>query len=84
MATPAQTDQDQFRFRRAAFYSSVKSKVGLIAAKAAALRINMNIDSRSAWSPRVLRLGASLPLTPPPLLLTSSVFFHTDPEPKLR
>ena len=45
MGMPAQPDQDQFRFRRAAFYSSLKSKVGLIAAKAAALRINMNTDS---------------------------------------
>jgi hypothetical protein len=45
MGTPAQPDQDQFRFRRTAFYSSLKSKVGLIAAKAAALRINMNTDS---------------------------------------
>ena len=26
MGTPAQPDQDQFRFRRAAFYSSLKSK----------------------------------------------------------
>ena len=25
MGTPAQPDQDQFRFRRAAFYSSLKS-----------------------------------------------------------
>jgi hypothetical protein len=45
MGTPAQLDQDQFRFRRAAFYSSLKSKVGFIAAKAAALRVNMNTDS---------------------------------------
>jgi hypothetical protein len=45
MGTPAQPDQDQFRFRHTAFYSSLKSKVGLIAAKAAALRINMNTDS---------------------------------------
>jgi hypothetical protein len=45
ISTPAQPDQDQFRFRRAAFYSSLKSKVGLIAAKAAALRINMNTGS---------------------------------------
>ena len=44
MGTPAQPDQDQFRFRRAAFYSSLKSKVGLIAAKAAALRVH--IESR--------------------------------------
>ena len=45
MGTPEQPNQDQFLFRRAAFYSSLKSKVGLIAAKAAALRINMNTDS---------------------------------------
>jgi hypothetical protein len=36
--------QDQFRFRRAAFYSKLKSKVGNILAKATALRINLNID----------------------------------------
>ena len=45
MGEPAQPDQDQFRFRRAAFYSGLKSKVGLIAAKAAALRVHMNTDS---------------------------------------
>jgi hypothetical protein len=46
MGTPAQPDQDQFRVRRAAFYYSLKSKVGgLIAANAAALRVNMNTDS---------------------------------------
>ena len=45
MGTPAQPDQDQFRFRRGAFYSSLKSKIGLVAAKAAALRVDMNTDS---------------------------------------
>ena len=30
---------DSFRFKRAAFYQSLKSKVGLAAAKAAALRM---------------------------------------------
>ena len=74
MGTPAQPDQDQFRFRRAAFYSSLKSKVGLIAAKAAALRVNMNTDScliashaasRHLASPHASSLGV-----PPPLLLT--------------
>ena len=39
----AQHNQDQFRFRRAAFYSQLKSKVGNILAKATALRINLNI-----------------------------------------
>ena len=33
-----------FRFKRAAFYQGLKSKVGLAAAKAAALRINLNVQ----------------------------------------
>ena len=40
----AQQTTDMFRYRRAAFYSGLKSKVGLIAAKTAALRVNMNTD----------------------------------------
>jgi hypothetical protein len=35
---------DSFRFKRDAFYQSLKSKVGLAATKAAALRINLNIQ----------------------------------------
>ena len=35
---------DSFRFKRAAFYQSLKSKVGLAAAKAAALRMNLNVE----------------------------------------
>ena len=35
---------DSFRFKRAAFYQSLKSKVGLAATKAAALRINLNVE----------------------------------------
>ncbi len=34
---------DSFRFKRAAFYNGLKSKVGLAAAKAAALRVNLNM-----------------------------------------
>ena len=41
---PAQQHCDSFRFRRAAFYNGLKSKVGLAAAKTAAMRINLNID----------------------------------------
>ena len=37
---------DSFRFKRAAFYQSLKIKVGLAAAKAAALRINLNVVGR--------------------------------------
>ena len=35
---------DSFRFKSAACYQSLKSKVGLAAAKAAALRINLNVE----------------------------------------
>ena len=35
---------DSFRFKRAAFYQSLKSKVGLAVAKAAAFRINLSVD----------------------------------------
>jgi hypothetical protein len=41
---PAQSDRGQFHFRRAAFSSGLKSKVGLTLAKAAASRINLNLD----------------------------------------
>jgi hypothetical protein len=40
----AQSDRGQFHFRRAAFSQQVKSKVSLPLAKAAALRVNFNID----------------------------------------
>ena len=40
-----------FRFKRAAFYIGLKSKVGLVAAKASALRINLNIQSCSIVAP---------------------------------
>ena len=40
----AQHDRDQFHFRRAAVSAHLKSKVGLALAKAAALRITLNLD----------------------------------------
>ena len=40
----AQSDRVQFHYKRAAFSSQLKSKVGNILAKAAALRIVLNID----------------------------------------
>jgi hypothetical protein len=40
----AQTDRGQFHFRRTAFSSQVKSRVGLALAKAASLRITLNLD----------------------------------------
>ena len=42
---PSQRNQsDSSRFKRAAFYQSLKSTVGFAAAKAAALRINLNFE----------------------------------------
>jgi hypothetical protein len=38
---------ESFRFKREAFYQDLKSKVGLAAAKAAALRINLNVQDCS-------------------------------------
>ncbi len=52
----AQTDRDQFHFRRAAFSSHLKSRVVLTLAKAAALRITFNLDGSSItsnYSPRI-------------------------------
>ncbi len=43
-AQTTQTQRGMFHFRRAAFDQQLKSKVGLALAKAAALRINLNID----------------------------------------
>ena len=46
----AQTDRDQFHFRRTAFSQQVKGKVDLALAKSAALRINLNLDGASIES----------------------------------
>ena len=40
----AQTDRGFFHYRRAAYSAQLKSKCGNILAKAAALRINLNLD----------------------------------------
>jgi hypothetical protein len=41
---PQRNQSDHFLFKRAAFFRSLKSKVGLAAAKVAALRINFNVE----------------------------------------
>jgi hypothetical protein len=56
-----------FGFKRAAFFQSLKSKVGLAAAKAAALRIILNIDGCSILAPPIhapSRTTLLLPLLP--------------------
>ena len=45
------SNRTRFRFKRAAFFQSLKSKVGLAAAKAAALQINLNIDGCGVVAP---------------------------------
>ncbi len=72
----AQSTSGQFHFKRAAFSSNLKSKVGNILAKAAALRITLNVDgapvaSRSHTHPshsqtaRLLTSSLSLGITVP-------------------
>jgi hypothetical protein len=48
-----QNNKDMFGFRRAAFYQSLKSQVGLAAAKAAAVSINLNIQGCGIVAPPV-------------------------------
>jgi hypothetical protein len=71
---PAQQNiSDSFRLRCAAFYQSLKSKVGLAAAKAAALRINLNIEGCGVVAPPMhAPSGAPLLL---PLLLSHNLPF---------
>ena len=60
------------RFKRAAFYMGLKSKVGLVAAKASALRINLNVHGCSIVAPP-LHAPSRAPLLLPrgfPLLLS--------------
>ena len=44
---------EALRFKRAAFYNGLKSKVGLAAAKAAALRVNLNDQGCSIVAPPI-------------------------------
>jgi hypothetical protein len=68
---PSQRNQsDSFRFKRAAFYQSLKSKVGLAAANAAALRMNLNVEGCGIVAAQCTLLHA-LPFD------FSPSFFHT-------
>jgi hypothetical protein len=64
-------NSDTFRLRRAAFYQSLKSKVGLAAAKAAALRINLNIAGCGVVAAPVHAPSRALQLLP--LLLSHNL-----------
>ena len=63
------TNPEALRFKRAAFYNGLKSKVGLAAAKEAALRVNLNVQGCSIVAPPMHAPSRT------PLLLSS--FFHT-------
>jgi len=63
------SNRTRFRFKRAAFFQGLKSKIGLAAAKAAALRINLNIHRCGVVSPQ-----CTFPLALP---FFSPSFFHT-------
>ncbi len=68
---------EALRFKRAAFYNGLKSKVGLAAAKAAALRINLNVQGCSIVAPP-MHDPSRTPLLLP-LLLS-----HNLPTPRVR
>ena len=63
----SQRNQDSFRFKRAAFYNGLKSKVGLAAAKAAALRVNLNVQGCGIVAPP-MHASSRTPLLLPLLL----------------
>ena len=79
-------NSEALRFTRAAFYNGLKSKVGLAAAKAAALRINLNVQGLSIvaapiHAPSRTSTSMWLDTSPCTLLHTVSFFsptsFHT-------
>ena len=68
---------EALKFKRAAFYNGLKSKVGLAAAKAAALRVNLNVQGCSIVAPP-MHAPSRTPLLLP-LLLS-----HNLPTPRVR
>jgi len=66
-------NSEALRFKRAAFYQGLQSKVGLAAAKAAALRINLNAQGCVIVA-TPMHAPSRTPLLLPP-------FFHTSPYP---
>jgi hypothetical protein len=68
---------EALRFKRAAFYNGLKSKVRLAAAKAAALRVNLNVQGCSIVSPPMHAPSRTPLLLPLPLS-------HNLPTPRVR
>jgi hypothetical protein len=65
-------NSEALRFKRAAFYNGLKSKVGLAAAETAALRINLNVQGCGIVA-TPMHAPSRTPLLPP-LLLTQSPY----------
>jgi hypothetical protein len=72
---------DSFRFMSAAFYQSLKSKVGLSAAKATALRINLNVEDCDIVADPVHAPSGSRSPSPPPPPFTQSPSPQIEREP---
>ena len=68
---------EALRFKRATFYNGLKSKVGLAAAKAAALRVNLNVQGCSIVAPPM-----HAPFRTP--LLLPLLLSHNLPTPRVR
>ena len=69
-------NSEALRFKRAAFYNGLKSKDGLAAAKAAALRVNLNVQGCGIVAPP-MHAPSRTPLLLPLLLL------HNLPTPRV-
>ena len=61
----AQTDRGFFHYRRSVFFSNLKSKTGTLLAKAAALRITLNLDGAPITSQTSRLFTSSLSLGVP-------------------
>ena len=70
----AQPHTSRFTYRRAAFFNTLKSKTGLMVARAAALRTNINIDGRPL--PPKKRRRTSSKHCAPHILHASAPHFH--------
>ncbi len=73
LANEIPEESEQFRFLRAACYANIKGSVGLILAKASAIRISIPLDlsSRSFIPPpRFMRSRRVVPLLTPSLVFT--------------
>ena len=73
-ATTLRFISDSWHYRRATFYNGLKSKVGLAAAKVAALRVNLNINGCNIVAPQARGLRARA-------YLTDSLLSHSLPVP---